>query len=150
VPNTQERGLIVDAEKPQRLRWERCRKPATLLPWPFVNFVEDARIETSSSQVVAMMQANPAGHRNDPVIWACTLGGDPSCRSLFPQSEMSPVVIVVADVLANQPVPRQNSIRAEKRGFDTKKHLRPGKFIFRSTCASPKFDLGRRLWGLTQ
>lgn len=49
-----------------------------------------------------MMQAPESLHRNNPVIGAPIMSGRTFCRSLLLQSEMYPIVVVVADIFLHQ------------------------------------------------
>ena len=58
--------------------------------------------KTSRGQIVTMVQAAKPRHRNDPATWAHSLSDRTPFRSLFAQTEMCPVVVVVADVLDHE------------------------------------------------
>src|ERR1035441_7444332 len=51
-----------------------------------------------------MVQAAKPRHRNDPATWAHSLSDRTPFRSLLLQTEMRPVVVVVADELGHQPL----------------------------------------------
>jgi hypothetical protein len=56
----------------------------------------------SGCEIVAMVQTAKSWHGDYPAICLCIISCDPTCRSLLLQSKMSPVFVIITDVLSHE------------------------------------------------
>src|ERR1035441_5431916 len=68
----------------------------------YSQFVREWIAGNSGCEIVAMMEAAEPRHRNDPATGADTLGGLSVFRILLIQPEVSPVIVIVANVLSHE------------------------------------------------
>jgi hypothetical protein len=70
--------------------------------WSFGALIQIRRNKLSGHQIVAMMQATEPGHRDNFTAGFRTFSCLTACRSFFVQSEVSSVIVVIADVFVHQ------------------------------------------------
>lgn len=74
----------------------------TTLPQFFIDSEKDLPAHSSGCEVVAMIKSAEPWHGNNFAIRICILRSDKACRSLLVQAKMSPVLVIVTNLIGHE------------------------------------------------